>query len=432
MPRETRDLELNEVTWWGKWVDETVWVSKNCYVMFSKALDEQFYNRAGFLGVERVGPDAIQAVEAEFAKRGRKVPCVMVEEGRAWEKFRSTLSSRGYRVADKMAVMESAAKPKSKPNPDVDVTILASKAKADELQEWTRTYLQAFYGSQGLGRTVSGIVRKVIKDKKASVVLARIGKDPVGCAMMFRSVGGVVGAYCIGTAPEARGKGVATTIIASMRDLAEKEGRRLVLQTLASDSVEGFYLRQGFKVAYTKTLFERRPRAKERDGAPPSGESFGVRINRAARGPENPFKEVFEGFEEVGAVRGLFGAETEQVLSDLRVLMDMESGYLRVDGETGHVRINPEYLRSGHERHLYLDVIHELTHVRQFKEGKELYDRSYRYLERPTEIEAYRVAVEEARRIGMGREEIVEYLKVEWVTEEELQRFVASMNLDAD
>jgi hypothetical protein len=70
--------------------------------------------------------------------------------------------------------------------------------------------------------------------------------------------------------------------------------------------------------------------------------------------------------------------------------------------------------------------------VRQFREGKELYDRRYPYFERPTEIEAYQVAVEEARRIGMGREEIVEYLKVEWVTPEEFAKFVSMMRITGD
>lgn len=129
-------------------------------------------------------------------------------------------------------------------------------------------------------------------------------------------------------------------------------------------------------------------------------------------------------------MKRLFGPDTDEVISKLKIALDSPRGYLRVDGETGHIMINPEYLKTGHERHLYLDVIHELTHVRQFREGKELYDRRYPYFERPTEIEAYKMAVEEARRIGMDREEIVEYLRVEWVTEEEFIRFVAMMRIE--
>jgi hypothetical protein len=160
---------------------------------------------------------------------------------------------------------------------------------------------------------------------------------------------------------------------------------------------------------------------------------LGVRINRAAAaGTTHSFVEVFFGFEAVGAVRRIFGAKTEAVISTLKVSTDAPRGYLRVDGETGNIIINPNYLQKGHANHLYLDVIHELVHVRQFMEGKELYDMSYEYFERPTEIEAYRVVVEEARRIGMKNKEIVEYLRVEWVTEEAFVKFVTIMDVVGD
>jgi GNAT superfamily N-acetyltransferase len=328
-------------------------------------------------------------------------------------------------------VMEGRGKAKTSANLDVEVTVVGPRSKGKELQEWTRVYLQAFYGDQRLSDVVGEIMRKAVKDRKVSVILASVGKEAVGCAVMYRSVGAVVGAYCIGTAPSFRGRGVAATMVGRMRDLAQGEKRRLILQTLASDSAEGFYLKQGFRLAYTKIFFERSPRKALPEDGVPSGESFGVTINRAAAaGATVPFVEVFSGFEAVHAVRALFGPDTEEVIEKLKISLDSPRGYLRVDGETGHVIINPEYLKTGHERHLYLDVIHELAHVRQFREGKELYDRRYPYFERPTEIEAYQVAVEEARRIGMGREEIVEYLKVEWVTEEEFRRFVSMMRIE--
>lgn len=434
--REERGYELNEVSWWSKWVDETVWVSKNCYAIFSEAFrDEYFYNRGGFLGVERVPEDAIQAVEKEFAKRKRSTPCILVEEGRPWDRLRASLASRGYAVSDKMLVMETTAEGRrgSAPNPEVEVTLLGSSPKGKQVQEWTRAYLQAFYGDQRLNDEVNRIMRAVVKDKKASVVLAKIGRTPVGCAVMYRSAGGVAGAYCIGTVQGFRRRGVAATMLGRMKEVAKGEGRRLILQTMASDSVEGFYSKQGFRLAYTKALYERRPRKEWSEEAIPSGEALGVKIDRsAAPGTTKPFAEVFSGFEAVKAVRRLFGPDTDEVLSKLKVHLNSPRGYLRVDGGTGNVIINPEYLKTGHERHLYLDVIHELAHVKQFREGRELYDRSFAYFERPTEIEAYRVAVEEARRIGMDDEEIVDYLRVEWVTEEEFMRFVSLMGVDED
>jgi len=62
-------------------------------------------------------------------------------------------------------------------------------------------------------------------------------------------------------------------------------------------------------------------------------------------------------------------------------------------------------------------------------EGKELFDKKYSYVDRPTEIEAYAEAVKEAKRIGMTRREIIDYLRVEWITEEEFERLVRAMGL---
>jgi len=419
----------------AKSVDETVWVSKNSYAVFSETFkDDFFFNRGGFLGVEKVPEDAVEAIEKEFAKRGRRVPSIFVEEGRPWDRMRACLASRGYVAVEKMFVMESLSdtKSKSSPNPAVGVDEVDRGPRGSkELQEWTRIYLQAFYGSQGLQDKMIRIMRKVVKDKKASVYLARIGQTAAGCGVMYRTSGSVAGAYGIGTAPPSRRKGVAATMLRHIRDVAQKEGRRLVLQTMASDSLEGFYVTQGFTLAYTKAVFERRHRKVWAENEMPSGEALGVAINRGAiAGKTKPFSEVFSGFEGIDAVRRLFGPDTDEVISNLKISLDSPRGYLRVDGETGNIIINPEYLKTGHERHLYLDVIHELTHVRQFREGKELYDRRYAYFKRPTEIEAYKVAVEEARRIGMGKDEIVDYLRVEWVTEEEFARFVSMMRID--
>jgi hypothetical protein len=52
-------------------------------------------------------------------------------------------------------------------------------------------------------------------------------------------------------------------------------------------------------------------------------------------------------------------------------------------------------------------------------------------VDRPTEIEAYRVAVDEARRIGLTEAEVVDYLKVEWVSEEDFHRFLVTLGVTA-
>lgn len=139
--------------------------------------------------------------------------------------------------------------------------------------------------------------------------------------------------------------------------------------------------------------------------------------------------EYFKGFENIGAVREVFGEETEKVLGNLKVEFAGIRGYMGVSETDGHLIIGARYLNEGSMVDIYLDVIHELVHVKQFMEGKELFDSDYAYIERPTEVEAYRHAVREARRLGMTDEGICEYLKTEWMSDDDLQRLAKTVGV---
>jgi hypothetical protein len=141
------------------------------------------------------------------------------------------------------------------------------------------------------------------------------------------------------------------------------------------------------------------------------------------------FLEYFKNFDKVEAVRGIFGEKTTEVLSHLTVELSWIFGYMYVDGSDGHLVISKNYLNNGDKTDIYLDLIHELCHVKQYMEGKELFDPRYDYVERPTEIEAYRYCVQEARRIGLSEERISCYLKTEWMSEDDLKKLEKSVNL---
>lgn len=141
------------------------------------------------------------------------------------------------------------------------------------------------------------------------------------------------------------------------------------------------------------------------------------------------FTEYFKGFEKVEAVRGIFGEETEEVLRNLKIEFMGFGGYMGVDDANGRLMVNARYLNSGNRVDVYLDIIHELYHVKQFMDGKELFDNRYDYVERPTEIEAYRYTVQEARRLGLSDKRICEYLKTEWMSEDDLKRLAKAVNV---
>jgi hypothetical protein len=141
------------------------------------------------------------------------------------------------------------------------------------------------------------------------------------------------------------------------------------------------------------------------------------------------FTDIFRGFEKSQAVRGIFGDKTEEVLKNLKVEF-IWFGYMGVDDSDGHLRVNGRYLNSGDKTDIYLDVVHELCHVKQHLEGKELFHAGYEYVDRPTEVEAYRYAVKEAKRLGLSDERILSYLKTEWMSDADVKKLVKNIGID--
>lgn len=138
--------------------------------------------------------------------------------------------------------------------------------------------------------------------------------------------------------------------------------------------------------------------------------------------------DYFKGFERNSAVRGIFGEETEKVLMNLKVDF-IWFGYMGVNDENGHLMVNKRYLSTGRKEDIYLDVVHELCHVKQHMEGKELFDPNYDYVDRPTEIEAYRYAVQEAKRMGLSAAEIRLYLKTEMMSNQAVDKLIRNMGV---
>jgi hypothetical protein len=158
-----------------------------------------------------------------------------------------------------------------------------------------------------------------------------------------------------------------------------------------------------------------------------------VKILRNAEIQTHPFTDYFQGFEKVGVVRRIFGDKTDAVLHNLRVeFVGSRRSYMGVSDADGHLIVGAHYLKNGDITDIYLDVIHELVHLKQFMDGKELFESRYEYVDRPTEIEAYCIAVEEARRLGLSDKRISAYLKTEWMTEEEFRRLASATNVKCE
>lgn len=158
----------------------------------------------------------------------------------------------------------------------------------------------------------------------------------------------------------------------------------------------------------------------------------GFEVNRTATEKELPLSQVFRGLEDSKVVQSLFGGKelAAKVLQSARVRFDDSAEYMYVDNKDGTIVVSGRYLRSAAENLLYLDVIHELVHVKQYKEGRDLFDSKFSYVDRPTELEAYRITLDEARRIGMTEEEIEDYLYVEWISKKEHKKLAETLGVN--
>jgi hypothetical protein len=132
----------------------------------------------------------------------------------------------------------------------------------------------------------------------------------------------------------------------------------------------------------------------------------------------HPYAEVLPRAAESPAMRRVAAdpATRQALLSAARVRISLIPGYAFIDTRTPCICLSWVYYKIGTDLDLYLDMLHELTHLRQLQEGADLWDRRFSYVDRITEIEGYAVAVEEGRRLGMTGSDIARHLHNFWMS----------------
>jgi len=156
-----------------------------------------------------------------------------------------------------------------------------------------------------------------------------------------------------------------------------------------------------------------------------------IKINREITPGDYSLSEIFDGLQEVDILTKVFKTreELDDVFLKTKVIVEDSDHYMYVKNDDASIVIGFKHLKNSDSKILYLDIVHELVHVMQQRQGLDLYNKSYAYVDRPTEIEAYEVAVLEAKNLGMNDEEILDYLLVEWITPEEHKRLASHVGL---
>jgi hypothetical protein len=104
-----------------------------------------------------------------------------------------------------------------------------------------------------------------------------------------------------------------------------------------------------------------------------------VGVNRETPPPAlQPFTDYFEGFEKVEAVRKVFGDKTEAVLAGLKIgFISNRRMYMGIRDDDGNIAVGTYHLRHSTKRVLYLDIVHELFHIKQWMRDKEWFTREH-------------------------------------------------------
>jgi len=137
-----------------------------------------------------------------------------------------------------------------------------------------------------------------------------------------------------------------------------------------------------------------------------------------------PYLSLLPRFAESPAARRIEtpAIPLKALLDSARVRIKPHKGYCYVDVIIPAIILSEDYYAHANPLDLYLDLAHELTHLRQLAEGQNLWDHSIHYVDRPTEIEGYAVAVEEGLRLGMTEAEIIRHLSNPWLNDDEVAR----------
>jgi GNAT superfamily N-acetyltransferase len=241
-------FETNEAKWWSFWAKlEDVGAG---YVLYSDDFEEPLFNHLGFIHPESGDLSQIRdSIVRSWSLLKR--PSAIISNTADFDVHRKLMENEGYRSTDSLEVME-LVRPDMLKSSDFSV----NKTGEARLDKWTLAYLDAFYGSRALMEPVRRAVQVAYRADHTTFYHVEVDEQFAGVTASF-VFGDVTGIYCVGTVPQFRRRGVASSMLAQVLHDSQGSGSVLVLQTFGSDRVVEFYEKLGFRSAYSKTVFQK-------------------------------------------------------------------------------------------------------------------------------------------------------------------------------
>ncbi len=158
-----------------------------------------------------------------------------------------------------------------------------------------------------------------------------------------------------------------------------------------------------------------------------------VHILRNPAAGRYALSDVVRGIERLSDIRLLCEKrelDEEFVKTTPLLIDDAREFYMYVDDGDKTLVACRQHISDSDLKTVYLDFVHELVHMFQLYDCRELFDRTLSYVERPTEIEAYTLTVKEGRRIGMTEMDIFDYLRVDWISEDDHRKLARTVGVN--
>jgi len=157
-----------------------------------------------------------------------------------------------------------------------------------------------------------------------------------------------------------------------------------------------------------------------------------ISVDRTLEPGKHKITAAFPDLGEDPMMVEIFGSQdaVDDVLGTVSLNLVDQPHYMNVNNNDGTINVGLGHLRNSEAEVLYLDILHELCHVRQQRGGVDLYPKGVAYVDRATEIDAYAFGVRVARSIGMTDKEIVDYLWVEWISPEDNRLLARKVGVD--
>jgi len=164
----------------------------------------------------------------------------------------------GYRVGEKMDVMSKAVSDK--------IVVSSRRVKVVEtkdIQQWNKTFIDSFAIPPSWEEELLKRENSFLNDPQIKLLVAieeegRAEKELAsGCLLLHINPPSCAGIYCVGTVPDRRSKGIASSLMSKAESMADgNRCKLLTLQTIKSDGVTPMYLKMGYKVEFERDILQ--------------------------------------------------------------------------------------------------------------------------------------------------------------------------------